>query len=97
MENSPRDPDGHRDYLSYLMRLWRVREDGTLCAEAEWRASLESAQTGARESFGGPMELFAFLREQMGLAAEGGNDESDTEEEGVTTVMLLIHRGWRSR
>jgi hypothetical protein len=29
------------DYHSYLLRLWRVRDDGQ-----QWRASLEDVQTG---------------------------------------------------
>ena len=33
------------DYHSYLLRLWRVRDDGQ-----QWRASLEDVQT--RELFG---------------------------------------------
>jgi hypothetical protein len=48
-----------RDYLSYLLRLWRVSKEG-----AVWRASLESPQTGERIGFASLDELFAFLREQ---------------------------------
>jgi hypothetical protein len=48
-----------RDYLSYLLRLWRVGKE-----EAVWRASLESPHTGERIGFASLDELFAFLREQ---------------------------------
>ena len=34
-------------HLSYLLRLWRARQDGRLV----WRASLENVQTGERLGF----------------------------------------------
>ena len=49
----------HPDYLSYLLRLWRVQGEA-----AAWRGSLESPHTGERLGFGSLDELFAFLREQ---------------------------------
>jgi hypothetical protein len=64
------------DYLSYLLRLWRVNDGGTSHREdgesehaggkAVWRASLESVRTGERRSFASLEELFDFLREQAG-------------------------------
>lgn len=48
------------DYLSFLLRLWRVGGE----EEAGWRASLESAQTGERKSFASLDELIVFLQEQ---------------------------------
>ena len=64
------------DYLSYLLRLWRVNDDGTFHREdgesehaggkGVWRASLESVRTGERRSFASLEELFEFLREQVG-------------------------------
>ncbi len=47
-------------YLSYLLRLWRVKVDG----EFAWRASLESSNTGERQGFADLESLFAFLEEQ---------------------------------
>jgi hypothetical protein len=44
-------------YQSYLLRLWQVRD-----GEERWRASIESAQTGDRESFATLDALFDFLR-----------------------------------
>jgi hypothetical protein len=51
------------DYLSFLLRLWRVDERGL----PNWRASLQSPQTGERVSFATLDALFAFLREQTGV------------------------------
>ena len=39
------DPTSN-DYHSYLLRLWRVRDDGH-----HWRASLEDVQTGELHGF----------------------------------------------
>ena len=46
-------------YQSYLLRLWRVKE-----ADEGWRASLESAQTGARRGFATLDALFDYVRSQ---------------------------------
>jgi hypothetical protein len=43
------------NYLSYVLRLWRDDED------VPWRASLECARTGERQSFADLSALFAFL------------------------------------
>ncbi len=45
-------------YVSYLLRMWQAGGDD----EGTWRASLESAQTGERETFANLEALFAFLR-----------------------------------
>lgn len=67
------------DYLSYLLRLWRVDEAGDTASgpgvdssldAITWRASLESAHSSERWFFASPEELYAFLQRQMGL--EGG-------------------------
>jgi hypothetical protein len=50
-------------YLSYLLRLWRVDDEG---AEPVWRTSLESARTGERTVFARLDDLFDFLQEQTG-------------------------------
>ena len=54
------------DYLSYLLRLWRVRERGT----SVWRGSLQSPQSGERVSFATLDELLAYLWDKMGLTPE---------------------------
>ena len=54
----------HRQYISYLLRLWRADGD-----EADvWRASLEDPHTGQRIGFADLQRLFAFLVEQTGDA-----------------------------
>jgi hypothetical protein len=59
------------DYLSHLLRLWRVENHEAAGADkAVWRASLESAHTGEKRTFAGLDDLIAFLREQI--------DESST-------------------
>jgi hypothetical protein len=60
------------DYLSYLLRLWRVREQ-----EPEaWRASLQRPGSSERIGFRSLDELFAFLRRQTGTA-QGWEAERD--------------------
>lgn len=51
------------DYLSYLLRLWRV-SDGEA---PTWRALLKSSRTGQQVGFGSLEALFEFLREQACL------------------------------
>ena len=67
-----------RDYLSYLLRMWRSGED----QDAVWRALLESPMTEERWGFASLKDLFAFLETQ----AEGqGSQEHQTdgsEEQG---------------
>lgn len=73
---------GPPDYFSYLLRLWRARGRGT----PAWRASLQSPQTGDRVSFATLDDLFAFLREQTGLACDGedaGPRESVDQKEDL--------------
>jgi len=52
------------DYLSYLLRLWRVAGTGP----AIWRASLKSASTGEQVGFASLEELFDYLRVETGSA-----------------------------
>ena len=72
MEDVPREAGGPSDYYSYLLRLWRVGEEGV-----GWRASLHNPRTGERVGFGSVDELFGFLQRQIGTAPE-----SDTGQEG---------------
>ena len=46
------------DYHSYLLRLWRVQEDGQT-----WRASLECVQTGELHGFPNLAALIGYLQE----------------------------------
>jgi len=49
-------------YLSYLLRLWRVKQNN----ENGWRASLESPHTEEVRGFASLELLVEFLREQIG-------------------------------
>jgi hypothetical protein len=50
-----------RPYMSYLLRLWQIKEKGKLV----WRASLESPGSGERVGFGSLPELYHFLQQQI--------------------------------
>lgn len=73
MDNIPQDPREQQDYLSYLLRLWRVNEE-----ETGWRASLESSYTGGRKGFANLDALFDFLRNRTGAISDADNDENKT-------------------
>jgi hypothetical protein len=67
------------DYLSYLLRLWRVRSSGGP-EKVIWRASLEHPHTRQRQGFASLENLFDFLRQQIGEEAGQNGDliKSDT-------------------
>ncbi len=50
---------GHH-YLSFLLRLWQVEQNGN----GIWRASLEDSHTGARHGFASLEALMKFLLQQ---------------------------------
>lgn len=79
METSHRARGEPPDYLSYLLRLWRVSDD----EEPAWRASLKSSHTGQQVGFGSLDALFDFLQEQAGLppAAGGGRPKESIRKE----------------
>ena len=68
-----------RPYLSYLLRLWMVEDDGPA-----WRASLENPSTAERHGFATLDQLAAFLvAETNDIAAEEGwNREADRPAKG---------------
>jgi hypothetical protein len=68
------------DYLSYLLRLWRVRGDGKTHRKEKttWRASLESSLTGKQRGFASLDDLFAFLREQTDAADDANGKENES-------------------
>ena len=59
IDGIPKGTPERREYLSYLLRLWRVGTE-----MAVWRASLESPHGGGRIGFASLDELFAFLQQQ---------------------------------
>jgi hypothetical protein len=61
-----------RDYVAYLLRLWRVNSEG----KTAWRASIESASTGERKGFASLDDLVDFLRQQTDAAPD--SDEGAT-------------------
>jgi hypothetical protein len=50
-----------KTYLSFLLRVWRVRQNEHFV----WRASLEDTRTGERRGFANLEELVKFLRVQI--------------------------------
>ena len=63
-----------RDYRSYLLRLYRVRQGG----ESGWRASLQSPQGGKRSHFRSLSALVDFL-EKEGDLGEGAGEQGQAE------------------
>jgi len=59
----------HREYHSYLLRLWQIQGEGG----ADWRASLEDVQTGELLGFPNLLALMEYL-EEMNFA----NQQDDT-------------------
>jgi hypothetical protein len=64
------------DYLSYLLRLWRV--DGG--ERAIWRASLHNPHTREQRGFASLDDLFWFLRKQTSGKPDVEADKCRTGE-----------------
>ena len=58
-------------YMAYLLRLWRVKEEG----KTTWRASLQSPQTRERRGFASLDALFDFLRQRTETALDSEESE----------------------
>ena len=58
-------------YVAYLLRLWRVKEEG----KTTWRASLQSPQTRERRGFASLDALFDFLQQQTETALDSERSE----------------------
>jgi len=65
-----------RDYLSYLLRVWRTGSEGN----AVWRVSLENPFTRERWGFASLKDLFAFLQVQTDDAASRKVERDDGDE-----------------
>ena len=61
------------EYLSYLLRLWRV----TIAGQVAWRASLECPHTGDKLGFADLHSLWDFLQSQMRLQEESAQARSE--------------------
>jgi hypothetical protein len=73
MNNTLKSTREQPDYLSYLLRLWRVnsdRESPRAVEKLVWRASLESSLTGERRGFASLEDLFDFLQGQTGIVSD---------------------------
>lgn len=62
-----------RDYLSFLLRIWRVRVNG----KPVWRASLEYPVTRERKGFANLRELITYLKDEVRKASEDDDEMSD--------------------
>jgi hypothetical protein len=65
-----------RRYLSFLLRLWPVRQNGS----ETWRASLENPHNGKQRGFTCLEALMDFLREQT-EEEEGKDSNNQIQEE----------------
>ena len=80
-----------RGYISYLIRLWQIRNAGELV----WRASLESPSTGERVGFASLDELFGFLQRQTEPAPDAdASQATDQMRGGVQTTVGASPRGF---
>ena len=63
------------EYLAYLLRMWRVQEDGGM----SWRASLERPSNGQRLAFTSLEAVFDFLRRQASATTPAPPAAGDRE------------------
>ena len=52
------------EYASYLVRIWRERDEGGATVPLKWTAEVESIQTGESRRFSELAELIRFLQSQ---------------------------------
>jgi hypothetical protein len=63
-----------RHYLSFLLRLWCIKQDGC----ETWRASLEDPRTGEQRGFASLDLIADFLREQIQNTGDEPNNRIST-------------------
>jgi hypothetical protein len=68
----------HREYRSYLLRLYQARSAGGVV----WRASLEDPHTGKRLGFSSIGRLYEFLLDQT--------DEARREDRAEDAPLLAL-------
>lgn len=72
-----------REYLAFMLRLWRAGDVPAPGQAAAWRAALESPHTGERIGFGSLAELFTFFTEEvMCCEAEADAPASELKLDG---------------
>ena len=64
-----------RDYLSFLLRLWRADNQDT------WRASLQSAATARIIHFADVESMIAFLITELAAEADGAGTRAPSVED----------------
>ncbi|MCA9961132.1 MAG: SgcJ/EcaC family oxidoreductase [Anaerolineales bacterium] len=70
-----------RDYMAYLLRLWREKSD------SPWRALLENPHSGERAAFATLPELVTFLVDMTGYNKEFMmHDQTMSKEETAVTL-----------
>ncbi len=67
-----------RRAISYVLRLWRVTDEGG----AFWRALLEDPRSNGRRGFASPEALFTYLREE--IATQERNEQATDGTDGAT-------------
>jgi len=65
------------EYRAYLLRLWRVEDNGK-----RWRARLEDIGTGESQGFGSLEQLLAFLH-NLGEEGNQPGKEGGKKTDGV--------------
>jgi len=68
-----------RDYVAYLLRLWREKGGRT----TQWRASLQHPHSGERVGFANLEELFGFLRRKTDDLPESNGNELGHKGKGA--------------
>ena len=68
-----------RNYVAYLLRLWRERSGES----TRWRASLQDPHSGKRVGFASLEELFGYLRRETGDLPERDKGGSSNEGESA--------------
>ena len=69
----------HQDYASYLLRLWKMKEQ----ERTVWLASLESALTSERKNFASLAALVQFLQDQFGELADSSRRSESPQVGGA--------------
>ncbi|MEO6457161.1 MAG: hypothetical protein ABIO92_02645 [Chloroflexia bacterium] len=73
---SQKDPDPN--YLSYLLRLWRTRDDN---GKPVWCASLEEPGSHLTESFADVGGMYSFLQDQLDIEQPGEDARQEQKEQ----------------
>jgi hypothetical protein len=78
----PRETWKQKDYVSYMLRMWRDRSDEapSPSKEVPWRASLQSPHTGEIVGFASLDDLVNYLRARVGGMQETVRDVSGEQE-----------------